>query len=42
MKTWKVVFRCEGKKIEKTVEAYTRSDAMNCVCGFVYECEELA
>lgn len=41
MKKFKVIFQHQGAIYEKVVEAYTRSDAMGCVCGFVHSCEEI-
>lgn len=41
MKKFKVVFRHQGVILTKVVEAYTRTDAMWCVYGIVYSCEEI-
>ena len=41
MKKFKVTFRHQGTILTKVVEAYTRTDAMGCICGFVYSCEEI-
>lgn len=35
MKKFLVSFRANGIPRSRVIEAYTRSDAMGCVCGFL-------
>lgn len=39
MNKYIVTFRNSGTICTRIIEAYTRSDAMGCVCGFVLSCE---
>lgn len=39
MKKFIVTFRHMGTVLTRVIEAYTRSDAMGCVCGVVISCE---
>lgn len=40
MKKFIVQFRHQNTVCTRVIEAYTRDDAMGCVCGFVMSCEE--
>ena len=44
MKWFLVSFRVNGSSIpqERVIKAYTSSDAMGCVCGFVVSCKEIS
>lgn len=41
MKKYVVTFRHSGTVSTRVIEAYTYSDAICCVCGFVLSCEML-
>ena len=44
MKWFLVSFRVNGSFVPKSrvIKAYTSSDAIDCVCGFVVSCKEIS